>query len=200
MYLFFNETVWLIESRASNEFILNYIHPYFVSRAACSFPQRQSFTKWSQELPIDECNELAGFFNLSSPELFQEFNISCIGHAQTLAASVLWKATFLMLMAGLTIVSNGWMMISIQKKQRRWSCHLYTLVFHLAMADIFVAVFCIFGEGFWWVSCVHNWLKELLSWNTDMSMGRCNHFMEGTAHLDGGVCVRESCKILWWQW
>ena len=74
---------------------------------------------------IEEYNEL-GFFNLSSPELFKELKISCLNHAPTLCTSVLCKATLLMLIAVFTIVSNGWMMINIQKKQRQRSSHLYT--------------------------------------------------------------------------
>ena len=97
---------------------------------------------------MEQCETL-NFLNLSVPLIIQKLNITCVHHAPTLTTGTIQKAIFLVVVAIVTIICNGWMMIHIQEKQRQRSSHLYTLVFHLALADIIVAFFCMFGEGFW---------------------------------------------------
>ena len=101
-----------------------------------------------QEFPIESCEKL-GLLSESGLKVAEELHILCLGHAPTLTPSALRRAILLAVMAAFTVVSNGWMMVAIHWKQRRRSSQLYTLIFHLALADILVAIFCILGEGFW---------------------------------------------------
>jgi len=96
-----------------------------------------------QMFPVEECMELFG--NLSSIPA----HIACLDHAPVLEQSTIIKSFILSVMAILSLLGNVATMLSIQKSKRQRSAHIYTLIYHLSIADLFVTFWCILGEAIW---------------------------------------------------
>ena len=78
-------------------------------------------------------------------------NTTCLEHAPQLTSVTVSKVIVLAVIAVLSFVANVATICSIAiNRQRRqtWSA-IYTLILHLAVADLFVTVFCIGGEALW---------------------------------------------------
>ncbi|KAK1137857.1 hypothetical protein K0M31_002351 [Melipona bicolor] len=78
-------------------------------------------------------------------------NMTCLEHAPQLTRAIVSKVIVLAVIAILSFVGNVATIYSIainRKKQQTWSA-IYTLILHLAIADLFVTVFCIGGEALW---------------------------------------------------
>ncbi|XP_076657061.1 corazonin receptor [Halictus rubicundus] len=78
-------------------------------------------------------------------------NTTCLEHAPQLTNRTLFKVVVLSIMAIISFMANLATIYSIAKSRRRrhsWSA-IYTLILHLAVADLLVTVFCIGGEAIW---------------------------------------------------
>nr|XP_029727737.1 mu-type opioid receptor-like [Aedes albopictus] len=81
--------------------------------------------------------------------------ILCLPHAPTLSKTGVIRVVVLSAMAIVSLLGNIATMWSIQKnrKSRRLARHnwsaIYSLIFHLSIADLLVTVFCIIGEAAW---------------------------------------------------
>ncbi|XP_062556399.1 gonadotropin-releasing hormone receptor isoform X2 [Armigeres subalbatus] len=81
--------------------------------------------------------------------------ILCLPHAPTLNQTGVIRVAVLSAMAIVSLLGNIATMWSIQKnrKSRRLARHnwsaIYSLIFHLSIADLLVTVFCIIGEAAW---------------------------------------------------
>ncbi|KZC05368.1 Gonadotropin-releasing hormone receptor [Dufourea novaeangliae] len=78
-------------------------------------------------------------------------NVTCLEHAPQLTTGTVFKFIVLTIMAILSFLSNVATIYSITRNRRRqhsWSA-VYTLILHLAVADLLVTVFCIGGEALW---------------------------------------------------
>ncbi|XP_033330906.1 corazonin receptor [Megalopta genalis] len=78
-------------------------------------------------------------------------NVTCLEHAPQLTNRTLFKVIVLSIMAILSFMANVATIYSIARSRRRrhsWSA-IYTLILHLAVADLLVSVFCIGGEAVW---------------------------------------------------
>ncbi|XP_021705871.1 gonadotropin-releasing hormone receptor isoform X1 [Aedes aegypti] len=81
--------------------------------------------------------------------------ILCLPHAPTLSKTGVIRVVVLSAMAIVSLLGNIATMWSIRKnrKSRRLARHnwsaIYSLIFHLSIADLLVTVFCIIGEAAW---------------------------------------------------
>ncbi|OAD53680.1 Gonadotropin-releasing hormone receptor, partial [Eufriesea mexicana] len=78
-------------------------------------------------------------------------NVTCLEHAPQLTSATFFKVIFLAVMTVLSLVGNAATIYSITRNHRRqhaWSS-IYTLILHLAVADLLVTVFCMGGEAIW---------------------------------------------------
>lgn len=114
------------------------------------------------------CDNLTNFFNhtrdltldsrlWNTSELSHPFhsynlkNITCLEQAPHSNGNTLFKSLVLTIMAVVSILANLATIYSIVRCRRRhhsWSA-IYTLILQLAVADLFVSVFCIGGEAMW---------------------------------------------------
>lgn len=114
------------------------------------------------------CDNLTNFFNhtrdltldsrlWNTSELSHPFhsynlkNITCLEQAPHSNGNTLFKSLILTIMAVVSILANLATIYSIVRCRRRhhsWSA-IYTLILQLAVADLFVSVFCIGGEAMW---------------------------------------------------
>ncbi|XP_035703784.1 gonadotropin-releasing hormone receptor isoform X2 [Folsomia candida] len=97
----------------------------------------------TQIYPIEECVELFG--NQSNVPA----HVGCLEHAPVLTQSTVIKSLILSLMVILSLVGNVGTMVSIKKSKRQRSAHIYTLIYHLSIADLFVTGWCILGDAIW---------------------------------------------------
>ncbi|CAK9805381.1 Gonadotropin-releasing hormone receptor [Anthophora plagiata] len=96
--------------------------------------------------PWRNISDFEHLFNMDSLK-----NITCLEHAPQLNNATFFKVIVLTVMAVLSFGANIATIYSIAKNHRRqhtWSA-IYTLILHLAVADLLVTVFCIGGEAIW---------------------------------------------------
>lgn len=86
-------------------------------------------------------------FHLKEHDLHE--NVTCIDHAPTLTRANLIKSIVLLVLAALSFIGNVVTMYSIHKNKRRRNGHIYTLLFHLSLADLCVTFWCILGDAIW---------------------------------------------------
>lgn len=84
-----------------------------------------------------------------------ESSSPCLEHAPHLTEAAKTRAIVLGVMAVLSLIGNILTIISIRgsrlawrRRHHTWST-VYTLIFHLSVADLLVTVFCIAGEAIW---------------------------------------------------
>ncbi|XP_034942993.1 gonadotropin-releasing hormone receptor [Chelonus insularis] len=79
------------------------------------------------------------------------FNLTHLEHAPSLTHRAFIKAIVLGVMAALSLVANATTIWSITKNRRKHQSYsaIYTLIFHLSIADLLVTIFCIAGEALW---------------------------------------------------
>lgn len=78
-------------------------------------------------------------------------NVTCLEHAPQFTSATFFKVIFLTVMTVFGLIANAATIYSITRNRRRqhsWST-IYTLILHLAVADLLVTVFCIGGEAMW---------------------------------------------------
>ncbi|KAG7204844.1 hypothetical protein KM043_005246 [Ampulex compressa] len=78
-------------------------------------------------------------------------NVTCLEHAPRLTSAMYFKAVVLAILSILSFAANVATIYSVTRNRRRqhsWSA-IYTLILHLALADLLVTVFCIAGEAAW---------------------------------------------------
>lgn len=92
---------------------------------------------------MEECLELYG--NHTNIPL----HVACLDHAPVLTQSTMIKSFVLSLMAILSLLGNVATMLSIKRSKRHRSAHIYTLIYHLSIADLFVTFWCILGDTIW---------------------------------------------------
>jgi len=78
-------------------------------------------------------------------------NVTCPEHAPKLTKEVYLKVIILAVMSILSLVCNLATIYSITKNRRRQRSYsaIYTLLFHLSVADILVTIFCMAGDAIW---------------------------------------------------
>lgn len=79
-------------------------------------------------------------------------------HAPQLTQAALIRVYVLIILGIISLIGNTVILVHINKtrsirRNSRQTWHtgsaIYTLIFHLSIADLLVTVFCIFGEAFW---------------------------------------------------
>lgn len=76
-------------------------------------------------------------------------------HAPQLTQAALIRVYVLIILGTISLIGNIATLIhiiktkSIRRSPRRSSSAFYTLILHLAIADMHVTIFCIFGEAYW---------------------------------------------------
>lgn len=86
-------------------------------------------------------------------------NVTCLEHAPQLTSGTFLKVIVLSVMACLSFIGNVatiWSIARNRRRQHSWSA-IYTLILHLAVADLLVTVFCIGGEAMWSYSVAWIW-------------------------------------------
>lgn len=125
------------------------------------------YPKWTI-LPSDECEYLKTT-NLSLWYLLNHHSnlttgqqIRCLDHAPQLDMSNTVQAITLSVMFVISLVGNVLTVWSISHKHksssRQYSSSVYSLIFHLSIADLLVTVTCLFGEAAWSYSV--SWLAD----------------------------------------
>ncbi|XP_035783037.1 gonadotropin-releasing hormone receptor-like [Anopheles albimanus] len=105
-------------------------------------------------LSMEECQRLNISFSQNGSATTMA-DISCYDHAPTLSKSGIIRVIVLSAMAIVSLLGNVATMWNIQKnrKSRRVTRHnwsaIYSLIFHLSIADVLVTWFCIIGEAAW---------------------------------------------------
>ena len=104
--------------------------------------------------PERNISELDHLFHLETLN-----NLTCLEHAPQLTSGTFLKVIVLSVMACLSFIGNVATIWSIARNRRRQhSCSaIYTLILHLAVADLLVTVFCIGGEAMWSYSVAWIW-------------------------------------------
>ncbi|XP_058839069.1 gonadotropin-releasing hormone receptor-like, partial [Topomyia yanbarensis] len=93
--------------------------------------------------------------------------IICLPHAPTLSKSGVIRVIVLSAMAMVSLLGNIATMCSIQRdrKTRRLARHnwsaIYSLIFHLSIADLLVTGFCMIGEAAW--SYTVEWMAGMVA-------------------------------------
>ncbi|VVC91965.1 unnamed protein product, partial [Leptidea sinapis] len=127
-----------------------------------NFNQRHviNSTMIKETWPIEKCLELhltneTYNDNISNVFIYNNTEIYCLEHAPLLTRSRIVRASILSVMAVLSFVGNFATMISVQRGKRcrrrarpSWTA-IYSLIFQLSIADLFVTLFCIAGEAAW---------------------------------------------------
>lgn len=76
-------------------------------------------------------------------------------HAPQLTQAALIRVYVLIILGTISLIGNIAILFhiiktkSIRRNSRRNSSAIYTLILHLAIADLLVTIFCIFGEAYW---------------------------------------------------
>lgn len=78
-------------------------------------------------------------------------------HAPQLTQAALIRVYVLIILGTISLIGNFAILVhikwfktkSIRRNSRRNTSAIYTLVLHLAIADLLVTIFCIFGEAYW---------------------------------------------------
>ncbi|CAL8111183.1 unnamed protein product [Orchesella dallaii] len=110
-------------------------------------PIVHNLSTFTQQILVEEeCLTLYG--NLSMVPM----NVTCLGHAPTLNQSRMTRAIILIAMAVFSLMGNVATMLSIRKSKRHKSIHVYTLIYHLSIADLWVTFWCILGEALWFLT------------------------------------------------
>uniref|UniRef100_A0A182SCP4 G-protein coupled receptors family 1 profile domain-containing protein n=1 Tax=Anopheles maculatus TaxID=74869 RepID=A0A182SCP4_9DIPT len=106
-------------------------------------------------LPREECDRLNISYTFEGTALAIP-GLSCYEHAPTLSKSGVIRVIVLSAMAIVSLLGNFATMWNIQKnrKSRRVTRHnwsaIYSLIFHLSIADVLVTGFCLIGEAAWY--------------------------------------------------
>ncbi|XP_035897734.1 gonadotropin-releasing hormone receptor isoform X1 [Anopheles stephensi] len=106
-------------------------------------------------LPREECDRLNISYTFEGTALTIP-GLSCYEHAPTLSKSGVIRVIVLSAMAIVSLLGNFATMWNIQKnrKSRRVTRHnwsaIYSLIFHLSIADVLVTGFCLIGEAAWY--------------------------------------------------
>ncbi|XP_003705682.2 corazonin receptor [Megachile rotundata] len=103
--------------------------------------------------PDHNISELDQLFHIET------LNVTCLEHAPQLTNATFLKVIVLAVMAFLSFVANVatiWSIARNRRRQHSWSA-IYTLILHLAVADLLVTVFCIGGEAMWSYSVQWIW-------------------------------------------
>uniref|UniRef100_A0A182N5V7 G-protein coupled receptors family 1 profile domain-containing protein n=1 Tax=Anopheles dirus TaxID=7168 RepID=A0A182N5V7_9DIPT len=118
----------------------------------------------------EECDRLNISYAFENGSALAYPGLSCYEHAPTLSKSGVIRVIVLSAMAIVSLLGNVATMWNIQKnrKSRRVTRHnwsaIYSLIFHLSIADVLVTGFCLIGEAAWyytvdWVA--GNWFCKL---------------------------------------
>ncbi|XP_063592207.1 gonadotropin-releasing hormone receptor-like [Penaeus indicus] len=95
-------------------------------------------------LSIEDCQ-----FLQQQMENLSLSNITCLEHAPQFSTESQVKAIVLGVMALLSLVGNTATIVSIAREKRRSRSTVYTLIHHLAVADLFVTFSCLTTESIW---------------------------------------------------
>uniref|UniRef100_A0A182VWK1 G-protein coupled receptors family 1 profile domain-containing protein n=1 Tax=Anopheles minimus TaxID=112268 RepID=A0A182VWK1_9DIPT len=107
-------------------------------------------------LSRDECDRLNISYAFENGSALYIPGLSCHDHAPTLSKSGVIRVIVLSAMAIVSLLGNFATMWNIQKnrKSRRVTRHnwsaIYSLIFHLSIADVLVTGFCLIGEAAWY--------------------------------------------------
>uniref|UniRef100_A0A182K2D5 G-protein coupled receptors family 1 profile domain-containing protein n=1 Tax=Anopheles christyi TaxID=43041 RepID=A0A182K2D5_9DIPT len=107
-------------------------------------------------LPREECDRLNISYAFENGSALEIAGLSCYEHAPTLSKSGVIRVIVLSAMAIVSLLGNVATMWNIQKnrKSRRVTRHnwsaIYSLIFHLSIADVLVTGFCLIGEAAWY--------------------------------------------------
>ncbi|XP_042862713.1 prolactin-releasing peptide receptor-like [Penaeus japonicus] len=97
-------------------------------------------------LSIEDCQFLQQQQQMENLSLS---NITCQEHAPQFSTESQVKAIVLGVMALLSLVGNTATIVSIAREKRRSRSTVYTLIHHLAVADLFVTFSCLTTESIW---------------------------------------------------
>ncbi|XP_053660728.1 gonadotropin-releasing hormone receptor [Anopheles marshallii] len=107
-------------------------------------------------LSREECDRLNISYAFENGSALAIPGLSCYEHAPTLSRSGVIRVIVLSAMAIVSLLGNVATMWNIQKnrKSRRVTRHnwsaIYSLIFHLSIADVLVTGFCLIGEAAWY--------------------------------------------------
>uniref|UniRef100_A0A182MIJ0 G-protein coupled receptors family 1 profile domain-containing protein n=1 Tax=Anopheles culicifacies TaxID=139723 RepID=A0A182MIJ0_9DIPT len=107
-------------------------------------------------LSREECDRLNISYMFENGTALAIPGLSCYEHAPTLSKSGVIRVIVLSAMAIVSLLGNVATMWNIQKnrKSRRVTRHnwsaIYSLIFHLSIADVLVTGFCLIGEAAWY--------------------------------------------------
>ncbi|XP_053670080.1 gonadotropin-releasing hormone II receptor [Anopheles nili] len=107
-------------------------------------------------LSREECDRLNISYAFENGSALAVPGLSCYEHAPTLSKSGVIRVIVLSAMAIVSLLGNVATMWNIQKnrKSRRVTRHnwsaIYSLIFHLSIADVLVTGFCLIGEAAWY--------------------------------------------------
>jgi len=101
-----------------------------------------------EESPEEGCIELLGE-NFTAIIKENNWNLVCLPHAPTLDNYKIVKSLVLSVMAIFSLVGNLATMYSIHKSKQRRHGHIYSLLYHLSIADLCVTFWCLVGEAIW---------------------------------------------------
>lgn len=118
------------------------------------FNQIEVTNKW----PLEKCLEKHLLNNtdyVTQAIIHNNTQIFCLEHAPELTTHTIVRASVLIGMAAVSFLGNFGTLISVRRGKRgkqlarpSWTA-IYTLIFHLSIADLLVTVFCIGGEAAW---------------------------------------------------
>uniref|UniRef100_A0A182PGT6 G-protein coupled receptors family 1 profile domain-containing protein n=1 Tax=Anopheles epiroticus TaxID=199890 RepID=A0A182PGT6_9DIPT len=107
-------------------------------------------------LPREDCDRLNISYAFENSSAYEVPGLRCYEHAPTLSKSGVIRVIVLSAMAIVSLLGNVATMWNIQKnrKSRRVTRHnwsaIYSLIFHLSIADVLVTGFCLIGEAAWY--------------------------------------------------
>lgn len=86
-------------------------------------------------------------------------NLTIMDQAPKLTKPKLIKAIILGAMAGISLIANIATVWAAKKNCKKHKSHsaIHTLILHLALADLFVTIFCIGGESLWTYNVAWLW-------------------------------------------
>lgn len=127
---------------------------YLSTLATMATNSMESNITTNMTLSLEDCNSLNVTYHEAGVSTSHPW-IICLPHAPSLSTNVIIRVFVLSAMAIVSLLGNIATMWSIQKnrKSRRLARHnwsaIYSLIFHLSIADLLVTVFCIIGEAAW---------------------------------------------------
>lgn len=145
-----NDTGW---NKASHQQVL-LVPSYLSTLATMAASVMEANITTNMTLSQEDCNLLNVTFGEDGTSTSHPW-IVCLPHAPKLSTNVIIRVIVLSAMAIVSLLGNIATMWSIQKnrKSRRLARHnwsaIYSLIFHLSIADLLVTVFCIIGEAAW---------------------------------------------------